>query len=181
MNYKQDVFTHQYNIVDCFIYHMTYYRTLCKGYTERRLHNRFWHMAIEAHLFAATINWCMVFGSDGCNPTHWKRLSKKQSKELIQSFRDGLFQELNLDKAAWEKYWKSFKDFRDNFVAHRELNFSRPVPNFDTALDVAYFYDKWVRKIISPDTLNEPSLEQFTILQEELVTPLVDKLLRVTE
>jgi hypothetical protein len=67
MNYEQDVFTHQYSIVDCFIYHLPYCRTLNKGYTERRLHNRFWHMTIEAHLFAARMNRCMVFGSHGCN------------------------------------------------------------------------------------------------------------------
>jgi hypothetical protein len=111
MDYKQDVFVHQYHVIDRFIYHLTYHRILNKGYNERRLRNEFWHMTIEAHLYAATMNWCMVFGSDGCNPTHWKQLSKKQSKELTQSFRDGLFQELQMDEADWHKYWKSFKDF----------------------------------------------------------------------
>jgi hypothetical protein len=141
-------------------------------------------MDYEKHVFTnqySIVDWCMVFGSDGCNPTHWKRLSKQQSKELTESFRKGLFQELDLDKAAWDKYWHSFKDSRDNFVAHRELNFSRPVPNFDTALDVAYYYDKWVRKIIAPDTLDEPPLEQAAMSQMQSATPLIDKLLRVTK
>jgi hypothetical protein len=169
MHYDQDVFKNQFPIVKRFVYHVIYYRTISNGYQEHQLQNEFWTLTIDAHLFAATMNWCMVFGSDGCNPTHWKRLSKEQSKGLTQSFRDGLFQELDLDKAAWDKYRNSFKDFRDNFVAHRELNFSRPVPYFDTALDVACYYDNWVRKIISPKKIisphncEEPPLEKFAM------------------
>jgi hypothetical protein len=180
MNYEQDVFMHQYSIVDCFIYHLTYHRTLNKGYTERRLHNRFWHMTIEAHLFAATMNWCMVFGSHGCNQTHWKQLSSNEQEGLAKSFREGLFQELDLDQITWDQYWKSIKDFRDKFVAHREIHFSEPVPNFDTALDVAYYYDKWVRQIISPAILAEPPLKTIARSQRDSVTPLVNELLRVT-
>lgn len=181
MNYDQDVFRHQYSIVDCFIYHLTYYRLLHKGYTDRKLHNRFWHMTIEAHLFAATINWCMVFGSHGCNRTHWKKLSLIEQDALTQSFRDGLFEETGLDEKRWLQYWKSVTGFRDKFVAHRELDFFEPVPNFDTALAVAYYYDKWVREIIAPATLAEPPLKLFAMSQRDLVAPLVDKLLSVTE
>jgi hypothetical protein len=181
MNYDQDVFTHQYSIVDGFVYHLTYYRLLRKGYVDRGLHNRFWHMTIEAHLFAATISWCMVFGSHGCNQTHWKKLSLNEQEALTQSFRDGLFEETGLNEERWQQYWKSVTGFRDKFVAHRELNFSEPVPDFDTALIVAYYYDKWVRQIISPATLAEPSLKLFAMSQRDLVAPLVDKLLSVTE
>lgn len=181
MDYQQDLFRHQYDLVDRFVRHLTYYRTLYKGYTECGLQNEFWHFTTEAHLCAATTHWCMVFGSEGCNPTHWKRLSEKQSKELVQSFRDGLLQELQLDEAGWKSYWNSVKRFRDKWVAHRELLFPWPTPNFDTALNVAYYYDKWVRTIISPDTLVEPSLEQFATSQKQAVTPLIDRLLRVTQ
>jgi hypothetical protein len=61
------------------------------------------------------------------------------------------------------------------------LDFSEPVPDFDTALIVAYYYDKWVRQIISPATLAEPSLKLFAMSQRDLAAPLVDKLLSVTE
>jgi hypothetical protein len=59
--------------------------------------------------------------------------------------------------------------FRDKFVAHRELDFFEPVPNFDTALAVAYYYDKWVREIIAPATLAEPPLKLFAMSQRDLV------------
>jgi len=181
MHYKQEVFTHQYSIVDRFIYHLTYYRTLNEGYTKRRMRNEFWYMTIEAHLFTATMNWCMIFGSDGCNPTHWKQLSLNEQERLAQSFREGLLQEIELDEKHWRRYWKSMINFRNKFVAHRELHFSDPVPNFDTALAVAYYYDRWVRKIISPYTLGEPSLERFAMSLKESATPLVDTLLKTTE
>jgi hypothetical protein len=108
-------------------------------------------------------------------------LSAKHHKEFAQSFRDGLFQELKLDKDSWNTYWKSVKDFRDKLAAHHEPGFSGPV-DFDIALAVAYYYDKWVRKLIFPDTLDElPLVEQFALSVKESVTPMVDKLLGVTE
>jgi hypothetical protein len=123
------------------------------------------------------MNWCMVFGSHGCNSTHWKKLSLNEQEGLAKSFRDGLFRETGLDEERWLQYWKSVTTFRDKFVAHRELHFSEPVPDFDMALDVAYYYDKWVRQIISPAILDE----QFAMSQRHSVIPLVKKLVRVTE
>jgi hypothetical protein len=74
------------------------------------------------------------------------------------------------------------KQFRDKWVAHRELKpFTDPVPNFDTALAVAYYYDNWVRDVISPHSLDEPPFELFAASLRESVTPLVNKLLRATE
>ena len=137
-------------------------------------------LTIDAHLLRATIDWCMVFGSDKSNPTHWKRLSITESKVLYQSFREGLFNATGLDRDTWQKYWESMTDFRNKYVAHRELEFASPVPNFDTALAVAYYYDNWVRRIISHDTFAEPTLESFAISLQRSVVPLVAKLLEVT-
>ena len=54
--------------------------------------------------------------------------------------------------------------FRKRYAAHREFTFTDPVPNFDPALAVAYYYDIWVRGIISPHTLAEPTLESSALL-----------------
>ena len=180
MNYKPEVFRNQFPIVKGFVYHLTYYRALSKGYSEHRLQNEFWTLTIDAHLLRATVDWCMVFGSDKSNPTHWKRLSITESKVLYQSFREGLFNATGLDRDTWQKYWESMTDFRNKYVAHRELEFASPVPNFDTALAVAYYYDNWVRRIISHDTFAEPTLESFAISLQRSVVPLVAKLLAVT-
>jgi hypothetical protein len=124
-----------------------------------------------AHLFAATTSWCMVFGSDGCNQTHWKQLSLNERERLVQCFREGLFQETGLDEERWQRYWKSVTEFRNKFVAHRELHFSEPV-DFDMAVEVACYYDKWVRQIISPAILVKPPLKLVALSLRDS-TPLV--------
>jgi len=180
MPYDQGVFINQFPLVKFFIYHLIYSRVARDSYRESHLQNEFWTLTIDAHLLRATINWCMVFGSES-EPTHWKRLTE-QSESHAQSFRDGLFRETGLSEAGWQEYWSDMKKFRDKWAVHRELEpYADPVPDFDTALAVAYHYDKWVRTIISPHTLSEPSLERFAVSLKESVTPLVIELLRVTK
>ena len=86
MGYNPDVFIEQFPLVKRFLYHLLYYRTLHEAYIRNQLQSEFWTHTIDAHLLQALINWCMVFGSDGCNPTHWKKLSLTQSHELQEGF-----------------------------------------------------------------------------------------------
>ena len=181
MHYEPQVFMSQFPLVKRFVYHLVYYRALSKVYGDSQLQNEFWTLTIDAHLLQAVIHWCMVFGSDGCNPTHWKHLSPDQSNTLRQSFRDGLFRQTDLDQQAWEPYWKEIVHFRNNYAAHRALEFSSPVPHFDAALKVAYYYDNWIRKVISPDTFAEPLLEAFALTLAQSVNPLVNRLFEATK
>lgn len=180
MNYEPDVFRNQFPIVKWFVYHLIYHRVLSLSYREHRLQNEFWTLTIDAHLLRATINWCMVFGSDKYNPTHWKQLSITHSAALLLSFREGLFRATGLNENKWRMYWTSMTNFRNKYAAHRELEFDSPVPNFDTALAVAYYYDNWVRKVISPDAFAEPTLESFALSLQKSVAPLIENLLRTT-
>jgi hypothetical protein len=163
------------------VYYLVYYRALSKAYSDNQLQNEFWTLTIDAHLLQAVINWCMVFGSDGCNPTHWKKLSPDQSKTLRQNFCDGLFEQTGLNQHAWESYWREIIDFRNNYVAHRAIEFSNPVPHFDLALKVAYYYDNWVRTVISPDIFDERPLEVFALTLAQSVEPLVTKLFEASK
>lgn len=180
MHYDPQVFMSQFPIVKRFVYHLVYYRALSKAYRESQLQSEFWTLTIDAHLLQAVNHWCMVFGADGCNPTHWKHLSPDQSKTLRQSFRGGLFQEAGLNAQAWDQYWKEVVDFRNNYAAHRALEFSSPVPHLDTALKVVNYYDKWIRRVISPDTFAEPLLEEFCLKLGQSVAPLVSQLMQAT-
>jgi hypothetical protein len=121
----------------------------------------------------------MVFGSHGCNPTHWKKLSPPQSKEIEDSFRNGLAKVI--PQGEWEQYWKEMTGFRNNYAAHRAINYNSPVPNFDTALNIANYYDGWVRQIIQPDDFPEPSLEETAKKITTECTPLIDRLMKVTK
>lgn len=180
MGYNPDVFIEQFPLVKRFLYHLLYYRTLHEAYIRNQLQSEFWTHTIDAHLLQALINWCMVFGSDGCNPTHWKKLSLTQSHELQEGFRKGLIEHTGIKWAEWEEYWKRMTAFRDKYAAHRELDFSAPVPNFDLALKVAYYFDDWIRWIISPDSFEEPSLRESEERISKTFASLADKLLKIT-
>jgi len=177
MNFEHKVFANQFPIVKMFVYHLIYYQVLLKGYQEHQLQNEFWTLTIDAHLLRAVINWCMVFGSDKSEPTHWKQLSITDSESLYKTFREGLFEATDLNRHTWPKYWKSVVDFRNKYAVHRELEFRNPVPIFDIALTVAYYYDTWVRGIISPASFDEPPLELFAKTLRDSMVPVVEKLL----
>ena len=181
MNYQPEVFMNQYPVVKRFVYHLVYYRILSKDYSDSKLQNEFWTLTIDAHLLQAVIYWCMVFGSDGCNPTHWKKLSPDQSEMLYQNFCVELFEQTGLDQQAWKSYWREVVDFRNNYAVHRALGFSNPVPNFDMALKVVYYYDRWVRNMISPDIFYEPPLEAFAFSLAQSVKPLIKKLFEASK
>ena len=72
-------------------------------------------------------------------------------------------------------------DFRNEYVAHRELTYNKPVPNLDRALEVVYVYDGWIRDIISPDILEEPPLKESLAELQQSITPLVTELLTRTK
>jgi len=181
MDYNSDIFAEQFPIVKRFLYHLIYYRELWAAYHGLQSGSEFWAHTIDAHLLQAANLWCMVFGSQGCNHTHWKNLSKGDTEELQQSFRQGLFEQTDLTSEQWNQYWHDMKDFRDKYAAHRELNYDKPIPDFTIALKVAYYYDRWIREVISPDTLEEPPLEQSSEALKRTVAPLITQLLKKTK
>ena len=153
MAYSPDVFMAQYILVDEFVRHLVYYRQIHSKMAERQVQSAFWAACANSNLFQAAIKWSGVFGSHGCNETHWKNLAPGQGEVLQTEFREGLLKFLGVELGAWEAYWKQMLEFRNNFAAHRSLKPNMPVPSFDAALKVAFYYDEWVRRVIHPDTL----------------------------
>lgn len=171
MEYEANIFCEQFPLVKRFLYHLICYREFHQLYQELKLESEFWTHTIDAHLLQATILWCMVFGSHGwTNQTHWKKLSKQNQQELEDNFLNGLLDYTNLTKKEWDSYWEKMNEFRNGYAAHRELNYSTPVPNFLTAEVVAYFYDDWIREIIEPDIFEEPPLKESAVLIQKKVS-----------
>src|SRR5437867_4438922 len=158
MHYNIEVFRYQFPMVKEFVYHLVCFREISKTCREIDLQSVFWRSTGEAHLVLASIQWCMVFGSHGLtNPTHWKRLSVDESNELEGSFRKGLTQQLGITTQKFLEYWEDMKYFRDNYAAHRKVgDYKKPIPVFTDALNIAFYYDEWIRKIIYPDIFEEP-------------------------
>ena len=159
MSYNAIVFETQFPIVKRFIYHYVFHKELSRAYKKLNLESEFWTLTIDAHLLQSSIHWCMVFGAKGCNPTHWAHLSDGDVRSLQEQFRKGLINSVDITFDEWEEYWQKMKNFRDQYVAHRELNFNSPVPRFTLALNIAYFYDRWIRDLIFPEIFEEPPLE----------------------
>jgi len=107
MKYNVDIFAKQFPIAKRFLYHLIYYRELHTAYQGSGLKSQFWAHTIDAHLLQAAIHWCMIFGSDGCHPTHWKKLAIDQTAELEASFRNGLLKKTSLSPKQWTTYWRA--------------------------------------------------------------------------
>jgi hypothetical protein len=151
------VFAQVLPLVDCFVKHLLCHRQLAERVLAVKPQSPFWQLTSDAHIQQAAIYWCMVFGA-WSNATHWRNLSTTDTDGLRQSFRDGLLNELGVSLPAWEAYQQDVKSFRDTYAAHREGAYEGAVPSFDLALEVAFFFDSWVRDVIAPDILDEQPL-----------------------
>lgn len=176
MPYRREVFVEQMPLVDRFTKHLVYYRAIRSNLDRYNQASSFWGDTCTAHLLQASTYWCMVFGSQGCNATHWKNLGGDE-EQLLKSFREGLYSTLDISESRWKAYWEEMVDFRNCYVAHRELRFDRPVPVFDLALKAAFYYDSWIRKVIHPDVLDELPLKQLVdAFQAKVTTEIVTAL-----
>ncbi|TAL33127.1 MAG: hypothetical protein EPN93_13900 [Spirochaetes bacterium] len=180
MDYNIDVFKSQFPIVKTYAYHYYIYKELISNYKELNISSEFWTLTIDSHLLQAVIMWCMVFGSDGCNATHWKNINKIDQCLMIKDFRKGLLEKLSITFNEWKKYWDEILYFRNNYAAHRELGFNKPVPFFDNTIKTAFFYDEWIRKIISPDVFEEPPLIESTTAFLKHISNFTKELLFIT-
>lgn len=88
---------------------------------------------------------------------------------------------LAYSKKEWDRYHKAMCDFRNKYVAHHEQGFSQPVPDFDTALQIAYAYDEWIRELIRPDVYTGPRLREEFEAWRRQATPLAEKAMIATD
>jgi len=159
-HYRKEVFAEQVPLVHLFARHLVHHRALTNAFAGKQFRSSFWFDTANAHILQAFIYWCMVFGNYDSNKTHWKKLAVGPANALRKSFREGVCGHLGITEAEWDSYWKDMVAFRDEYVAHRDFAIRRPVPMLDRALEVAFFYDSWVRQIISPDIFDERPLRE---------------------
>lgn len=182
MKYDANVFSYQYKIVSNFIQHLAYQRAMNEAYIGLSLRSEYWSATVNAHMTSATIYWCMVFGSDGANDTHWKNLGLGDIDALRDDFRTRVLKETGFTRDQWLKFLQEMCDFRNKFVAHREIGVSAPVPYFDKALLIAYAYDQWVRDLIAPDVLDGPLLkDEFARWRDEATLLAVPAMMEAAE
>lgn len=112
----------------------------------------FWIMTVNLLLDAAAIDWCKVFGSwdEG---THWTQVIPKERHEDV---RAGLLSALGLSANDWDAYRNSIVGFRDQMVAHHDLNATvAKYPHYDLAFAAAEFMFNEIRNLADPDALGD--------------------------
>lgn len=156
-----NIIAYQYRILGDFLYHYRSYKVLHKNIQKLIGNNEFWVYTINAHLMQCVNYWCMVFGSHKNNHTHWKKLSFVNHED---NFEKRLLIDLGIDSNQWLGIWKKLTDFRNKFTAHRDINFSKPVPHLEYSYKSALIYDRWLNEDIFPNTMgvvNNASLKYF--------------------
>jgi len=110
----------------------------------------FWIMTVNPLADAAAIEWCKVFGSWD-EDTHWTRVFAKEKHDEI---RAALLAELGITQSEWEAYHDGILRYRNELVAHHDLNASvAKYPHYDKAIVAANFMFNKLRDAADPDAL----------------------------
>ena len=110
----------------------------------------FWNMTVNLLADAAAVEWCKVFGSWDEN-THWTQVVPKERHDEV---RADLLKAIGLTQAEWEEYRNSIVNYRDQMVAHHDLDATvAKYPRYDVAIVAAGFMFDQLRNIADPDSL----------------------------
>lgn len=110
----------------------------------------FWIMTVNLLLDTAAIDWCKVFGSWD-EDTHWTQVIPNVRHEDV---RARLLAALRLSPEDWEAYRSSIVAYRDQIVAHHDLNATvAKHPHYDLALAAADFMFAEIRDLVDPESL----------------------------
>lgn len=110
----------------------------------------FWIMSMNLLLDAAAIDWCKVFGSWD-EDTHWTQVIPKERHDDV---RADLLIAMGLGADDWDAYRKNIVRFRDQIVAHHDLNATvAKHPHYDLAFAAADFMFTEIRSLADPDSL----------------------------
>jgi hypothetical protein len=134
----------------------------------------FWIMTQNLLLESAAIEWSKVFGSWD-EQTHWTRAFSRDDQERL---RTELLHTLRLDAEGWETYRASIVDYRNQLIAHHDLNATVVAhPQFDLALTAAAFMFDQVRSKADQDWLGgiPTSLDRWARGIAANMTPIVEK------
>jgi hypothetical protein len=110
----------------------------------------FWIMTVNLLTDTAAVEWCKVFGSRD-EDTHWTQVVPQEQHNEV---RTALLQTIGLTQQGWEEYRNHIVSYRDQMVAHHDLNATvAKYPDYDVAILAANFIFDQLRNIADPDHL----------------------------
>lgn len=110
----------------------------------------FWLMTLKLLGDTAAVEWSKVFGSWD-EDTHWTQVVPKERHDEI---RAGLLKAIGLTQKKWEEYQNSIVSYRNQIVAHHDLDATvANHPHYDIAIIAANYIFDQLRDIADPDYL----------------------------
>lgn len=134
----------------------------------------FWVMTLNLLFDTAAVEWCKVFGSFS-EGTHWKNVVPKNQHDDV---RKRLLDAIGFNQSEWEVYHQTIIDFRNQMVAHHDLNATvTKYPNYGPALIASNFIFSEIRSLADPDFLGgiPLSLDVWSQGIANNMTPIVKK------
>jgi hypothetical protein len=112
----------------------------------------FWNMTMNLLFDAAALEWAKVFGLYS-EDTHW---TKVLPSDQVEETRAALLRHLDLTPVQWDRERESIVAFRDQHVAHHDLDAALTnLPHYDTALKAAFFMFQRIRAVADQAWLGE--------------------------
>lgn len=110
----------------------------------------FWIMSVNLLADSAALEWSKVFGSWD-EDTHWTRVLPAERRD---EHRAALLVELGFTQAEWKAYRNEIVDYRNEMVAHHDLDATvAKYPHYDKAIVAANFMFDLLRRNADSDQL----------------------------
>lgn len=143
---NQDIVNIQINLLLDFTQSFAYYRAINQDLPRVQRNIPFWIYSMNTHYFRAITDWCIVFGSDNNNKSHWKNVSEDEKRKIKLVIRPLVLAAANFTQSEWDFYRTELVAFRNNYAAHRNVNPKEDrVPNLDNAFEIAKSYSNWLK------------------------------------
>jgi hypothetical protein len=120
-----------------------------------KIKDQFWVSLNSNFIDISILEWYKLFG-DYKDKHHWKNVM-----HLDQTFKDRMFESLNIEQADLDRVHRCIKSYRDKFVAHLDSEETMNIPKLEDALRMVFFYYSEVKKICDSTADWPRSLEDF--------------------
>lgn len=101
----------------------------------------------------AVMEWCKVF-ADRKARHRWSRIVRTDAEQ--KQFLAQLFPSIGITDEGWKQYVEQMRAYRDNFIAHLDVNDEMHVPTLETALRSAFFLYEHMLAHAPAGTFNMP-------------------------
>ena len=122
---------------------------------DLKIKDQFWVSLNSNFIDISVIEWCKLFG-DYKDKHHWKKIMHDD-----QTFKDRMFESINIKQTDLDRVHSTIKSYRDKFVAHLDSEETINIPELEDALRMIFFYYSEVKTICGSTADWPESLENF--------------------